>query len=79
MTGVSVTLVAGQRYTITLYGGTLFASYFRAHDSGDSQIEFDDDGGTCYNSELTFTAAPPSGRELSRIDQLSHGWLLGGF
>jgi len=57
----SINLVAGQQYVFDLEGsptgqGTLSDSFLRLRDSDGNYISFNDDGGTGYNSQISFTA-----------------------
>ena len=53
---VKVALTAGQRYEITLDGGSLYDPYLRLYDSNGDQIAYNDDVGLGLDSLLRYTA-----------------------
>lgn len=53
---VAVDVVAGQTYAVTLTGGSLSDPYLRVYDQNGNLVTQNDDGGSGFNSALSFTA-----------------------
>ena len=70
---VAVTLQAGSSYEINLFGsgvGALSDPYLRLYDASGTQVAFNDDGGSGYNSRIIYT---PSSTETYFISARAYG------
>lgn len=54
---VKINFVAGETYEISLNGGSLSDPYLYLMDSAGSLLTYNDDGGSGYNSKITYTAS----------------------
>lgn len=72
----AVTLTAGNTYQINMTGITLSDTFLEIRNSSGAYLDYDDDGGSGYNSQLTFT---PTTTGTYYIDAQAYGSLTGTY